>query len=639
MKTRKTNCLITIIVLFFTIFCQAQKKPGYIPPSIDDDEEIPVVKTELPVPENGKDYVVKYFKGTTDGVESRIAVKKLGYIIRHAMVQVISEDGRELAIELVKKNWDDIVRSGTTKNGTYESSFRTALEFGIKINAKEMGIPYVVVVSAGKELFPASNLFVDVSTMRSDDENKEETSMDKAELKEQEPGQSNNILYIIIAIALISILAILAVLVFKKKGKGAATLVLMLMTISINADQVKEVRPDTLKNLPNNNIEDPGDHYNNRGPDQDEPLSEDDNEHIPDRNPPGQPALPSSCYETARNNNPEASDDVGDPSISKDPTKTGGGVAGGVAGEDAAPDIDGVSGNEQNDHASLEEQLREAQRQYERDRQEARDAYDTRVKREQEDYESDCDRIRENFARARLGIDDVETLSRLRDSEAQELLDRGIEMNNRISSARELHERIMSSIDEFYENQVLRIEREFESRQQDSESVDDSEKDPNRQPKKNSNSQDDKDNTGDEHQAKGPNPPSEENPDNQKKDCSCLAKPYADLKKQQQSLEKLLKIGQHTKKVTDYGISFGDNFSGVHGVSGLVWQKQRAKVLKSIDQFDVTYKNKYRELIEKLYKVLIKIDECEKKLGYDNWYNQWGFIYYEFMRERYAFYK
>jgi hypothetical protein len=91
--------------------------------------------------------------------------------------------------------------------------------------------------------------------------------------------------------------------------------------------------------------------------------------------------------------------------------------------------------------------------------------------------------------------------------------------------------------------------------------------------------------------------------------------------------------------VTDYGISFGDDFSGVHGVSGLAWQKQRAEILKSIDQFDVTYTNKYNELIDRLYDTLIQIDECELKLGYENWYSQSGFIYYEFMKVRYAHYK
>ena len=47
------------------------------------------------------------------------------------------------------------------------------------------------------------------------------------------------------------------------------------------------------------------------------------------------------------------------------------------------------------------------------------------------------------------------------------------------------------------------------------------------------------------------------------------------------------------KKVADFGISFNDDFSGVHSISGLVWQKVRVDVLKSIAKFDITYNNKY----------------------------------------------
>ena len=79
---RKSLATLKLVLIGFalatSVVTQAQKKPGFIPPSIDD-EEIPVVKTELPAPEKGKDYVVKYFKGITDGEESRIAVKNLGY--------------------------------------------------------------------------------------------------------------------------------------------------------------------------------------------------------------------------------------------------------------------------------------------------------------------------------------------------------------------------------------------------------------------------------------------------------------------------------------------------------------------------------------------------------------------------------
>ncbi len=298
MKTRMANCLTTFIVLLITIVCQAQKKPGFLPPSIDD-EEIPVVKTELPVPDEGKDYVVQYFKGITDGVESRIAVKKLGYIIRPAMVQVISEDGRELAIELVKKNWDDVVRSGKTIEGKFESSFKTAMEFGIIISAKEKGIPFIIAVSAGIELFPPNNLFVDASTMRAS------TVSDVVDLTGDESGESNNTLYIIIAVALVGILVLLTILVFKKKGKGTASMILFLLfSISADAGPVQglgnSLSGKATTGLANFLIDSMGKRYGSGGFSSGNPLSEDDRDFEPEPDPRGQPSLPSSCYEITR---------------------------------------------------------------------------------------------------------------------------------------------------------------------------------------------------------------------------------------------------------------------------------------------------------------------------------------------------
>ena len=626
---RKSIYILTIFFLFLSVVGYGQKKPGFIPPSIDD-EEIPVVKTELPAPEKGKDYVVKYFKGITDGEESRIAVKNLGYIIRPAMVQVISEDGRELAIELVKKNWDDIVRSDITKAGIYESSFKTAMEFGIKISAKEIGIPFVVVVSAGKELYPASNLFVDASTMQSVPENTDESG-----IVTPEPGQSNNLLFIIIAIALVGILALLAVLVFKKKGKGSATLLLMLMTLSINAAEVKEVGPDDVKDLPNDKIEAPGDHYDDRKPSDDDPLDEDDKDHMPNPNPPGQPSLPTSCIETAQNNHPSSSDDGQGSPITKDPTNAEGGTS------------NPTSEGNRNDDSILEEQLREAGRQFERDRQEFQDSYDARVNLEDLKQDMAERNLLENYERNKLAAgNDTETLNQLHEEYLQNYDEIYLEFEDMHLRRDAFYERTIRAMEESYDRLTSEIIEEFDSRQQDSEGEDAPEKDPNRQPKKDPDRPDDKENSDDEHQSKG-NPPSEEspesgkreNPDNQKKACQCLDAAYADLREQQERLENLLIIGQHTKKVTDFGIAFGDNVAGIHAVSGLTWQTQKLKVVQSMNQFNDTYTKKYNEIIAELYQVMMQINSCEDKLGVKNWYAKWGFIYYEFMQARYASYK
>ena len=659
MKTRMANTLTTTIVLLFTIFCQAQKKPDYIPPSIDD-EEIPVAKTELPVPEEGKDYVVQYFKGITDGVESRIAVKKLGYIIRPAMVQVISEDGRELAIELVKKNWDDVVRSGKTIEGKFESSFKTAMEFGIKISAQEKGIPFIVAVSAGIELFPPSNLFVDASTMRPS------AASVEVDLVGDESGESNNTLYIIIALALVGILVLLAILVFKKKGKGTASMILFLLfSISADAGLVQSLggspHGKATAGLANFLIDSMGKRYGRGGFSGGNPLSEDDKGHEPNLDPRGQPSLPSSCYEIARMGRSGSSGGSGSNvgnglSGADNPTNsegnitlsTGtGGMAGAVGGSETG-DVIGQGDRKQNkDYANERQKIINDFRHYrelalDRRNQGQIDALDIWTQSDQEAIrQRDRDILKANGDTEQLNIA----------LELYSITLRTITNTQQVTNAQLGHDYNLDIADlavgEIIELASLREREAADNREQ--QNNDGGEKDPNRQPKKDPSRRVVKGDPGDEDPTKGgansptapgdsPNPQSGRDKEKEA-GCKCLEEAYANLQKRRYSLEKLLKIGQHTKKVTDFGISFGDDFSGVHGVSGLVWQTKRAEILKSIDKFDVTYTNKYNELIDKLYDTLIQIDECELKLGYENWYSQSGFIYYEFMKVRYASYK
>ena len=668
MKTRMANFLTTIIVLFFTIVCQAQKKPGFLPPSIDD-EEIPVVKTELPVPEEGKDYVVQYFKGITDGVESRIAVKKLGYIIRPAMVQVISEDGRELAIELVKKHWDDVVRSGKTRDGKFQNSFKTAMEFGIKISAKETGIPFIVAVSAGVELFPASNLFVDAGTMRSSSGTEDNTIENVGAMTEENSRSSNNTLLIIIAVALVAIVGLLAFFIFKKKAKGTASMIIFFMiSMSTEAGIVRglgnSISGEIATDFANAIIKGLGDRYGRGDFGGDDPLSEDDKNHEPEVDPRGQPSLPSSCYEITRmgrlGGSGGSGSDMDGIDGAKNPTNSGdgpsmtigtGGIAGGIGGGETGADVgheDGKDRDFEKERQKLNENyqrnLEEAENVYEWGKIDAEDNYNQSMREASKKLDRDLENANGDAALiARASANHATTVTQLSTSLATTNAQLSSDYSTEVAN---LSIRLADDLS------VLMVE---ESSQQNN---DGGEKDPNRDPKKDPDREEGKGNAdGDsgkgagspiDDEDRGPNPPSapveSPNPsggrDREKEaGCTCLEAAYADLLKQRYSLEKLLKIGQHTKKVTDFGISFGDDFSGVHGVSGLAWQTARAKVIKSIEKFDITYDNKYKELIDKLYNILIKIDECENKLGYENWYSHSGFIYYEFMKVRYAHYK
>ena len=118
--------------------------------------------------------------------------------------------------------------------------------------------------------------------------------------------------------------------------------------------------------------------------------------------------------------------------------------------------------------------------------------------------------------------------------------------------------------------------------------------------------------------------------------CACLEKEYTNLNNRRLNLERLRVIYSHAMKKINAGIAFGDNVSGVHGVSGLAWQSQKMIILtKSIPTLNKAYDDKYAEMIHALEENLRAIENCESMLGYDNWYNHAGFIYFQFMADKY----
>jgi hypothetical protein len=94
-------------------------------------------------------------------------------------------------------------------------------------------------------------------------------------------------------------------------------------------------------------------------------------------------------------------------------------------------------------------------------------------------------------------------------------------------------------------------------------------------------------------------------------------------------------IYQNTKNFTTSAVAFGDNTSGVHAVAGIVWQRERAKIMQSLNTLKGTYDRKYTEFIKGLKDALIEFDACENKYGSGDWFAKSGFIYFEFMKERY----
>lgn len=98
---------------------------------------------------------------------------------------------------------------------------------------------------------------------------------------------------------------------------------------------------------------------------------------------------------------------------------------------------------------------------------------------------------------------------------------------------------------------------------------------------------------------------------------------------------KLSIIYRCTKSFADKSMAFGDDVSSVHGVSGLAWQAEKRRIEESVERLKKSYDDKYMELLQRLRESMIDIAECEEQYGERDWYDRFGFMFYEFMKEKY----
>lgn len=117
---------------------------------------------------------------------------------------------------------------------------------------------------------------------------------------------------------------------------------------------------------------------------------------------------------------------------------------------------------------------------------------------------------------------------------------------------------------------------------------------------------------------------------------SCFLKARKDFNEMRYQFERLATIYKCTKKFSEAAIAFGDNVSGIHAVSGMAWQAERVKIEKSVLSLQQAYDNKYSEMLEGLADSMMELNVCETKFGVEDWYDRFGYMYFEFMKEKYA---
>lgn len=115
----------------------------------------------------------------------------------------------------------------------------------------------------------------------------------------------------------------------------------------------------------------------------------------------------------------------------------------------------------------------------------------------------------------------------------------------------------------------------------------------------------------------------------------CFAEARRDLNRRRYQFEKLRAIALQTKKMTDDAIALGSSLSSLPG-QGLGWHVARSDIMEGWEAFGSTYDDKYREFLDDLRRDLSAVGACEAEyFGEEGWFDRFGFIYYQFMEDRY----
>ncbi|PKA82823.1 hypothetical protein ATE92_0962 [Ulvibacter sp. MAR_2010_11] len=115
----------------------------------------------------------------------------------------------------------------------------------------------------------------------------------------------------------------------------------------------------------------------------------------------------------------------------------------------------------------------------------------------------------------------------------------------------------------------------------------------------------------------------------------CFGNSRRDFNEARYKLEMLAGIYKCAKTYSNAAIALGDNTSGIHAVTGIVWQQERAKIMKDVQKMEEEYDKTYSYLMQELRDSMMELNLCEEQYGVEDWFDRFGFMYFEFMQEKY----
>ena len=117
----------------------------------------------------------------------------------------------------------------------------------------------------------------------------------------------------------------------------------------------------------------------------------------------------------------------------------------------------------------------------------------------------------------------------------------------------------------------------------------------------------------------------------------CYAAAYREVNFTRNTLERLRTIDARTLNYIRNAEALGDTTSGIHGVAGLSWQYAKTGVENEKAEFLKASRAKYDGLIQNMRRALDMVARCEADNFHNpDWYNRYGFMYFNFVQEAYA---
>ncbi|MEP2277945.1 hypothetical protein [Maribacter sp.] len=656
--------LLLHISLLFSLVALAQDEIKL--PELDTGNQ--VYTLEFSPDSQNKEVISAYMQGETEKDSLRFWAEGT-ILIQNVMVTVLSPDkNTKIKVDIVKNNWEDSKINGYLEDGVFQESFNTAGKFGIVVSSVEPGKLFYLAIWTSGELIPdMSRLYYPASEKKSITyANNNSGNIDNID-------SSTNTNYLMFAIiAILVIIAIFLGLMILRKNKGA---LLLLFMIFLGGNKVLHAQASSLQEVVLNdlleeytgvkdlmtysrNLQDAG--YLGRQRPLD-PIDDADSE--ADVNPAGIPNLPSSCmpprYGTTTFGGSAVSGNLGSSTMgigSSSSPNTEGNSTDENSDNDASKNLNddesGIPDNKVQEYEAEKNRLRNEHHELD---QQAQESYDEQIEFEDKLYERLMDAAQAQYSASidaangdatllstfsTAYANQTSSLSSAHLNRTEQYLTQFQEQNSRNDaslehSLKKLRERYQDSNDEDSKNE--------EDQNDESKGLGNDSGNSNMGGQSSNNSSTDQSSVDnfDSESTDTPNnnisEPSNSNPnENNNEGCNCLDRAYIELDKRRLNLERLRIIYSHSMKKIKAGIAFGDNVSGVHGVSGLAWQSQKMIILKeSIPTLNKAYDDKYAEMIEALEENLKEIDRCEAMLGYENWYNHAGFIYYQFMADKY----